>query len=833
MGEDFSFIFNEALKRTPYPYQTRLANIEQLPSVLEVPTGMGKTAAVVMSWYYRRRCGPIEIRKRTPRRLVIVLPTRSLVEQTEEAIVCWLHNLKVLGGTAQWSEYGGHKLISYSPDKSYSGQTKNKSSRFISIYKLMGGDVDEGLDLWPEDDAIIVGTQDMILSRALNRGYAMSRFRWPIHYALLNNDALWVLDEVQLMGVGLETSCQLDGLRKKMGTIGPTNTIWMSATMVPERMGTVDHIEPHDGWSRIGLDEGDMTRPEIAKLVTAKKPLAKSHIILSGDEKKYAKNLAKRLVELHSPGTLTLCILNNVVRAQNVFRELQKVGRTPQNSAVIHSRFRGQDRKAGMSILLNADDRIVVTTQVVEAGVDVSANKLVTELASWNSMVQRFGRCNRRGDLKDAAIEYIDIKSKKAELLHPYSIDEIHEANLILASLSDGGSKSLDGKISASHDLPRPVIRRKDILELFDTTPDLLGNDLDISRYVRDGEDTDVHVYWREFNEEPDDSMAPSQHEEMCPVPIGEIRKFLENKNGWVWDYNDGGFIPIGKISKRNARPGQIILLNSMEGGYSSALGWVGVGESKPVAPIMLPMATNANPHQESLNDDRISKGPWIGLTEHLTDVQKKVSELANAVVEDANLNSALVTAAKWHDVGKAHAAFQCILGTDDLHPGLWGKSPNVGNRIVDSNCADTSYSFKRKYFRHELASALAWVKVNPLHPNLDLIAYLIAAHHGKVRLSIRSIPGEKEPSGNRLFARGVWDGDVIPEISGIISEPVSLNLGIMQMGEGSWTSKILSLRDDPDIGPFRLAYLESILRIGDWRASAEEEHKEVRDELQ
>jgi CRISPR-associated endonuclease/helicase Cas3 len=41
----------------------------------------------------------------------------------------------------------------------------------------------------------------MLLSRALNRGYASSRFAWPWHYALFSNDCMWVFDEVQLMGM--------------------------------------------------------------------------------------------------------------------------------------------------------------------------------------------------------------------------------------------------------------------------------------------------------------------------------------------------------------------------------------------------------------------------------------------------------------------------------------------------------------------------------------------------------------------------------------------------------------------------------------------------------
>jgi CRISPR-associated endonuclease/helicase Cas3 len=61
--------------------------------------------------------------------------------------------------------------------------------------------------------AIIIGTQDMLLSRALNRGYASARARRPMEFGQLNHHALWVMDEVQIMDVGLATSAQLQAFR--------------------------------------------------------------------------------------------------------------------------------------------------------------------------------------------------------------------------------------------------------------------------------------------------------------------------------------------------------------------------------------------------------------------------------------------------------------------------------------------------------------------------------------------------------------------------------------------------------------------------------------------
>ena len=51
----------------------------------------------------------------------------------------------------------------------------------------------------PSNRRFLIGTQDMLLSRALNRGYATGRARWPMEYGLLNHDCLWIMDEIQLM----------------------------------------------------------------------------------------------------------------------------------------------------------------------------------------------------------------------------------------------------------------------------------------------------------------------------------------------------------------------------------------------------------------------------------------------------------------------------------------------------------------------------------------------------------------------------------------------------------------------------------------------------------
>jgi len=68
--------------RTPYVYQRELAGGDEghpcASLLIDIPTGLGKTAAVVLAWLWNR---VVLQRNDWPRRLVYCLPMRTLVEQ--------------------------------------------------------------------------------------------------------------------------------------------------------------------------------------------------------------------------------------------------------------------------------------------------------------------------------------------------------------------------------------------------------------------------------------------------------------------------------------------------------------------------------------------------------------------------------------------------------------------------------------------------------------------------------------------------------------------------------------------------------------------------------
>lgn len=818
---NYETFFQRVAGHAPYPYQLRIGT-SPWPEIVDVPTGLGKTAAVVCAWLWKwlNRDGE------TGRRLVYCLPMRVLVEQTADAARSWCERS--------------------------AGLFTDDSVRVPSVHVLMGGEVDGSWDVAPEAPAILVGTQDMLLSRALNRGYGMNRYRWPIHYALLNNDCVWVFDETQIMGVAVETSAQLAAFRNSFGGSGPCKSVWMSATLGREQLRTVDHPEPPQGWIAHSLDTTDLAHAAVAKKTTAQKAVQQAPMGLTPDSQTgYAAALADWVAERHrSRRGLTLVVVNRVKRAQEIYAALRARDDLSIDSiALIHSRFRPADRERAQELLHADRDRIVVATQALEAGVDVSARTLITELAPWPSLVQRFGRCNRYGEQDDAEIWWADILADDVDLALPYSSEDLAIARDLLRHLpgGDAGPRSLATLRYRAAPIVRPIIRRRDLLDLFDTTPDLYGNDLDVSRFVRDGDDTDVSFFWRALEEGgPASDLHGPSRDELCRVSIAGANTFLKlvaaarkksspderaGSTAYRWQARTGVW-----ESADSARPGDVILLDRRAGGYCPKLGWT--GEQLARGAIVQPLAETGEGAAvgEALHGDPASSlNRWVRLGSHLGHVEREASLIGDEL-DLGELHRAVVAeAGRWHDVGKAHAEFQRRLvepAADDPQTrapaadALWAKS---GHR-------KRARHSERAAFRHELASALAWLAEHSYERSLrvDLIAYLVAAHHGKVRMSIRSEPTETAPpEPGRRYARGVWDRDLLPTISlpdGAHIGPFELELGIMQMGADSWLERTLALRDRPDLGPFRLALLEAVVRAADWRASHKESTRDYDD---
>jgi CRISPR-associated endonuclease/helicase Cas3 len=784
----------------PYEYQRRIAS-DGFPEVLAVPTGAGKTAAAVLPWLYRRRYASDEVRSTTARWLVVVLPMRVLVEQTVDNVKQWLVNL----GLA--SE--------------------------VPVFTLMGGEPrDSDLRMRCEGDAVVVGTLDMVVSRSLNRGYGESRFVWPIDFGLFNNGCHFVFDEVQLMGPALATTRQLHGLRSKLGTALACSSTWMSATVDDDALRTVDAPTIASVVELSDADRSGLLR----KRLDATKTIVEVPV---GEDR--ARDLADFIAREHHPGTLTLAIVNTIKTARAVHGYLTKAGSVPQ-PVLLHSQFRPGDRSERVHEVLQPTDpsgpgRIVVSTQVVEAGVDISAQLLVTEAAPWPSIVQRAGRCNRDGEARGARLAWASVPEKAVA---PYEPADVAASSAALAQLEQTAvtSASLRELRVATTRPITPVLRRKDLIELFDTAPDLDGNDIAVDRFIRNADDLDVAIAWRHL---PDNGPAsgdpiPSR-DERCPAPVGDVKKLAKDRPVYRFDHLQAAWV---RASTQDIRPGGVFVVDVSFGRYSSTAGW-DPAAATPVEPVLT---------EESVADADVALGSdpltfdqpvWLLLDQHLADVEFEATSLVDALKPDSLTTaqiSAAVLAGRWHDIGKAHPSFQALLrkggwpeGTPPpdgpLAKSLANEPAQIGSSGGHSEVDHADPIPVRPYFRHELASLLALLGEGAVAlegvEERDLVCYLVASHHGRVRLGCR--PHPRESTNGPGLMLGIRDGDELPGVQlrwGALPSSTLL-LGPMGLGgvERSWTARAVDLRDRADLGPFRLGFLEAIVRLADWRASA------------
>ena len=261
-------------------------------------------------------------------------------------------------------------------------------------------------------------------------------------------------------------------------------------------------------------------------------------------------------------------------------------------------------------------------------------------------------------------------------------------------------------------------------------------------------------------------------------------------------------------------------MLNAADGRYTPAVGWA------PQSKERVPVVTVEKRKKESYSDDPLSFRNWQTIEEHTDAVFQRMMQILDFLCLAEVWRHQLLEGVRWHDAGKAHLSFQALIKTEASERSknypvgkapdnawLKGRLPNRP-RIGDA---------RRKHFRHDLASGLLALQ----NSKPDLVSYLAAAHHGKVRLSIRSMPGEYKPTNGGRFARGVWDGDVVPEIElggSVRMAATTIDLSYMDLGDGpngqSWLSRMIALLDKPDLGPFRLAYMEALVKAVDEKAS-------------
>ncbi|MEM7821960.1 MAG: CRISPR-associated helicase Cas3' [Candidatus Aenigmatarchaeota archaeon] len=151
------------------------------------------------------------------------------------------------------------------------------------------------------------------------------------------------------------------------------------------------------------------------------------------------------IVKNFKDGKKVIVVVNTVEKSIEIAEKLVKeVGK--ENVLLLHARFMYKDRKRKEDEIekLKEKPHILITTQVCEVSLDVSYDFMFTELAPLPSLIQRFGRVNRRG-VKTEEVNVKIFKPKiENERYYPYTSDELCIAKKIVEELSNNLKSEFD-----------------------------------------------------------------------------------------------------------------------------------------------------------------------------------------------------------------------------------------------------------------------------------------------------------------------------------------------------------------------------------------------------
>ena len=394
--------------RTPFPWQRRLlrelaegsyggpngSEPGRWPDLLALPTGAGKTSLIDVAVYAMALGVPV------PRRIFFVVDRRVIVQQAAEHARTVAARLAtgagILAEVADALRATAATLVgtgSHDPDIVP-----------LRVAELRGAiEQDRAWTLRPDQPAVIATTVDQLGSRLLFRGYGVSERMRPIHAGLVGDDALIVLDEVHL---ARPFAALLHSLRSRFLRL--TSALrWQ----VVELSATPDPAMPTG--RRFALDDDDRTDPVLRRRLQAAKPARAVTIRPSSDPGQDRAALVDACVRhtldaLTDARVRTVAVVVNRVRSAALIADA--LASRDIDAVLVTGRMRELHRRdvlarlakrAGAGRSRDPHDRpfVVVATQTIEAGADYDFDVLVTECASIDALVQRFGRVNRRGEL--------------------------------------------------------------------------------------------------------------------------------------------------------------------------------------------------------------------------------------------------------------------------------------------------------------------------------------------------------------------------------------------------------------------------------------------------
>ncbi|MEJ5224230.1 MAG: CRISPR-associated helicase Cas3' [Anaerolineales bacterium] len=388
--------------------------------LLKAPTGSGKTEAVLVPALTGLLDGD------SPRRLFLILPTRSLVDDQVQRVEKTL---------AQFSRQVNRELalVVDTGGQSYRETWKNGNSNGKHHRHLYDGDV-------------ILTTLDKFLYRFFSFGEPFKNYIFPlrIHYGAKR--PLFCFDEAHTYENVAFTN--FVNLVYTLAIEKGHDVVVMTATLPESYAGhlrfleTVDFVDDPANSQTLG---NFYQRPHEGKMLK----------YVPANEEDLVNVLVEQAKKHYQPSRRVIVTAELVKDAVKVYEQLrQQFG---EDALLYHGRIPDKvdehPDKGRTNIYAELKRRdsanegyLLVTTSAIEVGCDLNAHTLVTELCNPDQLIQRAGRCNRKGEIPDARV--IVIGNKIKEFLS--DLDEKAQ-DVYLETLKNMSEKLLDRQAILEH----------------------------------------------------------------------------------------------------------------------------------------------------------------------------------------------------------------------------------------------------------------------------------------------------------------------------------------------------------------------------------------------
>ena len=581
--------------RPPFPWQARLARQvaerEEWPAEVGVPTGLGKTACLdIAVWWLASQAERSPEQRTAPVRIWWVVNRRLLVDATAQHADEM--SAKLFRSRQELAADGGSDVLKSVAER-LCGLSVDPDAPPLDVIRLRGG-VASGRPADPSVPAVILSTLPMYGSRLLFRGYGTSRGMRPVDAALAGTDSLVLLDEAHL-------APHLISLIPALAECHPDSLPLLARSRSRPQLVALTATGDASKDSRFDLDSADELNPLVRRRLDAPKPMAVLETAgVAG--RALAEQTSLLLQDADRPSS---CIVfaNTPGTARSAFDRLRKspvgrqaevlllTGRSREREAEItrrrvldgvHGMPAGRDQEA-----VRERHLIVVATQTLEVGADLDAEYLVTEACGVRALTQRLGRLNRLGDRKYARAVYVHLPPPKSRSGAGNKVWPVYGAEpaLVLerlkaAPVGTGGHVELSPRrvadvlgVPDDHGGRAPEVLEGLLWEWVKTTTPPEG-EAPVEPFFSgiEGPTYSVSLIWRAHVPGDGDILWPrAADREAVGVPIGELRNVFAEDEVLFRLTSDRA--TIDEVAPDRLRPGDTIVL-PCDRGLLDEFGW-------------------------------------------------------------------------------------------------------------------------------------------------------------------------------------------------------------------------------------------------------------------